>query len=85
MGKTKPLPPVLSNDQMKFWLANTDLTEEDVNQWYKDFRECSKTNDKLDKANFVAFFKKLKYTKSAGDEFTELMFASKTIFFKLNN
>ena len=79
MSKTKPLSPTLSNDQMKFWLANTKLTEEQVNQWYKEFRECSKTNDKLDKKNFVEFFKKLQHKNSTSDEFTELMFSSKDL------
>ena len=74
----KPLANSLTPEHMKFWLANTKLSEKEINEWYDDFKEYAKKNDKLDKASFVKFFKKLNHLKSSSDEAIELMFTGIT-------
>lgn len=54
----------LTEDQIKFWLANTTITREQILEWYSDFEAYSKSNKNLDEENFIKFFEKLKCKKS---------------------
>ncbi|CAF0779606.1 unnamed protein product [Brachionus calyciflorus] len=68
------IPKNLTEEQIKFWLANTELTREQLIQWYTDFNDFAHKNQKLDKENFVNFFKKLHHKKKDGESFYRLAF-----------
>jgi len=68
----KPLAKSLSDEQMKFWVANTSLTEEQIQQWYVEFQEHSQKNQKLDQENFIKFFEKLKHKSKSTKTSTEV-------------
>ena len=70
----KIMPKELTEEQMKFWLANTNLNKEQLNEWYKSFIEFAQKNEKLDKENFIKFFEKLHHTGKNAESFYELAF-----------
>ncbi len=83
----KPLAKSLPDDQMKYWLANTSLTEEQIQQWYNDFQAHSLKNQKLDEENFIKFFDKLKHKSKSTTSSTEvykLLFKGKIILKKFS-
>ena len=70
----KSMPKELTEEQIKFWLANTSLTRDQLISWYKSFVEFSLTNDKLDQDNFVKFFDKLQHKGTNAKAFYKLAF-----------
>ncbi len=65
MSRKTALPNQLSKEQMQFWLANTNLTMDQITDWYKQFYEFAQANqNKLDKDNFVKFFVKLEHSNN---------------------
>ena len=64
---SKQLPPKMTEDQIKYWIANTNLAREELIQWYDSFVGKSKRTDKLSKADFNDLVNKLnvKNTNSA--------------------
>ena len=83
MSTKKSVPSELTEDQIKFWLANTSLTRNELIEWYKEFHESSLKNKNLDKASFVKFFEKLKHTSSQADDFYSLAFSGKRRCFNI--
>ncbi len=76
---SKPLPKEMSEDQIKFWTSNTELTKEEVIVWYKSFQEHSLKKNGLDKAEFVKFFDDLKHTKKSNQDLYTIMFDGKIL------
>jgi hypothetical protein len=76
MSSTKKpqISETLTEDQIKFWLANTSLTKEQLVEWYKSFHAHSLKSKTLDKENFVKFFNELHHSKKDADSFYNLMF-----------
>ncbi|RNA15231.1 neuronal calcium sensor 2-like [Brachionus plicatilis] len=73
--RSKEIPPNLNEDQIKFWLANTDLTKEELVKWYSEFYEYARANSGgLDKDSFIKFFSKLRHKKKNSDDFFKLAF-----------
>ncbi len=70
----KPLPKALTDEQINFWIANTELTKEEIMKWYASFEEFSTKNASLDKENFIKFFEKLKHSKKPAQELYEILF-----------
>ena len=68
------MPKELTEEQIKFWLANTSLTRDQLLSWYKSFFEFSLANDKLDQENFVKFFDKLQHKGTNAQAFYKLAF-----------
>lgn len=77
MSSTKKVSETLTEDQIKFWLANTSLTREQLLEWYKNFHDHSQKNKSLDKASFVKFFNELHHSKKDADSFYNLIFTGK--------
>lgn len=81
---SKQLPKELPEDQIKFWLANSSITREQLMEWYKTFCEFAKANNRLDKENFVKFFDKLNVKKNNADTFYKLAFKGDFLIKKIN-
>ena len=73
----KTMPKELTEEQIKFWLANTNLSREQLIDWYKSFVEFSQNNEKLDQDNFTKFFDKLQHKGQNAQNFYKLAFKSK--------
>ena len=69
----KNIPATLTEDQIKFWLANSSLTREKLIAWYDSFVKNSNKNQQMDKSQFVKFFAELE-SKKDGDSFLTLAF-----------
>lgn len=54
------VPKALSEDQIKFWLANTSLTRDELLKWYESFEKESNEKSKLDKDSFKKTITSLK-------------------------
>jgi hypothetical protein len=80
MSSNKKVSETLSEDQIKFWLANTSLTREQLLEWYKKFHAHSLTNQTLDKNNFVKFFNELHHSKKDAEGFYNLIFTGKFFY-----
>ena len=76
---SKKLSEILTEDQIKFWLANSNLTRENLLEWYESFKKISTSNERLSKENFVKFYEKLQHTKSDSDTFLHLTFKGKKV------
>jgi Ca2+-binding EF-hand superfamily protein len=72
--KSKKLASKLTDDQVKFWAANTNLDSDQIQQWYAEFEKEAQKNDKLDKKTFVKFFQQLKHKTRDSDDFLNLTF-----------
>lgn len=77
---SKSIPKCLTEDQIKYWLANTDLSKDELIAWYASFYEHACKNAKLDKENFSKFFTKLHHKKNDAETFYKLAFNGKTLF-----
>jgi hypothetical protein len=64
----------LNEDQIKFWLANTNLTREELLEWYNNFKNASAKSEKLDRESFASFFKKLNFKTKNADALNKLIF-----------
>lgn len=71
---SKPLPKDLGEDQIKFWLANTKLTREELLKWYAQYRDFADKNKKLDRENFFKFFEQLSHVNKDAETFYKLAF-----------
>ena len=69
----KEVPAALTEDQLKFWLANSHLTRDQLKSWYASFYEFSNKNQNMNKEQFVNLFSQLQ-GKHDGDEFLKLAF-----------
>ena len=76
MSKQSLIPKELTEEQIKFWLSNTNLTRSDLLNWYAKFQDFSIKNKKLDKENFFKFFAELNYAKRDSETFYQLAFSS---------
>lgn len=74
---SKSVPKDLTEEQIKFWLSNTNLTRDDLLKWYKNFQEFSTKNKKLDRQNFFKFFEQLNYAQKDSETFYKLAFNGK--------
>ena len=75
MSTIKTGLPKLTEDQIKFWMANTNLSREDLLQWYTSFCDFASKNKKLDKENFFKFFQQLSHAKRDSETFYQLAFS----------
>lgn len=71
---TKDIPKSLTEDQIAFWLANTDLSREELFKWYADFYEYAHRNSGLNIDDFIKFFCKLRHKKKNSEDFYKLAF-----------
>lgn len=71
---SKPIPKELSEEQIKFWLSNTNLSRDDLLKWYKSFQEFSTKNKKLNRDNFFKFFEQLNHAEKDSETFYKLAF-----------
>jgi Ca2+-binding EF-hand superfamily protein len=68
------LPKKLTDDQMKYWLANTNLTQQEMAEWYDSFVEQAQKTDKIDKDNFNKLIHKLNVKNKHTDSLNDYMF-----------
>ena len=69
----KGIPSTLTDEQIKFWLANSSLTREKLQEWYASFVDHANKNQQMDKEQFVKFFTQLQ-GKQDSDTFSKLAF-----------
>ena len=74
---SKQLPKAMSEDYIKYWMANTNLTRDELIQWYASFVEAAAKTDKMDKATFSKFISKLNVKNKNADTLNELIFSGK--------
>jgi len=79
----KGVPPTLTEDQLKFWLAHSNLTREQLLEWYAKFVENSNKNQQMDKEQFVKYFGQLDSKKGNPEDFAKLAFKGSCRFFYL--
>lgn len=68
------VPKSLTEEQIKFWLANTSLNREQLLNWYANFQDFASKNKRLDKENFFKFFEQLHHAKRDSESFYQLAF-----------
>lgn len=76
------VPKELTEEQIKFWLSNTNISRDDLLNWYAKFQDFSTKNKKLDKENFFKFFEELNHAKRDSETFYQLAFSG-IIYHKL--
>jgi hypothetical protein len=71
---SKGLPKKLTEDQMKYWLANTNLSREELIEWYDSFLVEAQKTDKIDKEQFSKLIHKLNVKHKHTDSLNDYMF-----------
>lgn len=73
-AKTNTIPNELSEEQIKFWLSNTNLSREELIKWYASFKDFAAKNKNLNRENFFKFFEQLNHAKKDSETFYKLAF-----------
>ena len=73
MGNKTAKKTSLTEEDIKMLQSTTNLKQEQIIEWYEDFkRECK--NGELDKKNFTRFYKELMPNHTNADKFCEFVF-----------
>jgi Ca2+-binding EF-hand superfamily protein len=78
---SKGIPEKLSEDQIKYWMANTNLTREELLEWYASFFQDSEKIERIDKAHFTKLINRLNVKTHHTDSLNEYMFRGEICFF----